>query len=381
MSASNVSLPLIHSYRPRSFRERGLAAPFTTPMLLGARLRQCDGGMEVIVPNPSGGRGVYILPWGDIASLGRPTLHDVVLGRLVGAALAEGGALSPRAVAAAVRQAALQGLAGRPVAEAAAQAAQQARALMLATRTTLLLQLTTQFESAHPVSCALSDDTPEGVERRGLAALGALATELGQPTQALVDAMELLAAQFDCVGFGVSATTAPLSRLAAALAQLHVDLTAWAQAEAGMAGENALSETRDALILSSAADLAARMSDKLLEQARAPLSDPRSALKSFARAPLRIQTACERPAWMLNGWDIVCRIWHAEADGQPRHRAVQDMLRCLPALPDEAESWLGLPAGSAEMVGRVSGTASCWRDPSPHPDRVARLERLRVVTV
>jgi hypothetical protein len=384
---AGYTLPSIQSYRPRSFRERGLAAPFTTPMLIGARLRQAGPALEAIVPNPSGGRGVYILPWGNIAALGRPTMHDVVLGRVLSGLLAgEGeGVLSPRLLAKAVEQTALQGLAGRPAAAAAAEAARAAQAGLAATRLALLTRVTTQIEGPNPVGCALSDETPEGFEQRGLAALATLAAELGRPTPALVTAIDQLAAQFAGIGVDTARAEAALPRLVLALGALQHDLTTWAQAESGQSGECPQAETRDALALAGAAELTARMAGKLLEQARAPLADPREALKNFLAAPSHIPppilAGCDRPVWLLDGWDMICRIWHAAPELLACHHAIRDMARSLPILPDEVESWLGLPPGSAEPLGRISASASSWRDPAPHQDRVARLERLRAVAV
>ena len=62
-----LDIPLIQAYLPATFLERGVAVPFTTPMLAGTRARPSErGGTELLVPNPSGGTGVYILPWGSL---------------------------------------------------------------------------------------------------------------------------------------------------------------------------------------------------------------------------------------------------------------------------------------------------------------------------
>src|ERR1700712_948232 len=74
---SESRLPLIRPYHPVTFLERGVAVPFTTPMLAGTRARPADkGGLELVIPNPSGGRGVYIMAWTSISALCTPTLHD-----------------------------------------------------------------------------------------------------------------------------------------------------------------------------------------------------------------------------------------------------------------------------------------------------------------
>ncbi|MBU6498939.1 MAG: hypothetical protein KGQ40_10460, partial [Rhodospirillales bacterium] len=63
--AGAVALPpAVESFLPSTFLERGVAVPFTTPQLAGARARPGTRvPLELVVPNPSGGRGHYILPW------------------------------------------------------------------------------------------------------------------------------------------------------------------------------------------------------------------------------------------------------------------------------------------------------------------------------
>ena len=79
-----LSLPPIQTYRPATFLERGVAVPFTTPLLTGARARlgaRCN--VELVVRNPSGGRGYYIVPCASVRALCRPTVHDSRLNRLI----------------------------------------------------------------------------------------------------------------------------------------------------------------------------------------------------------------------------------------------------------------------------------------------------------
>ena len=59
------------SFEPKSFRERGATVPFTTPLLLNARIRAAASGRgcEMVVPNPSGGLGALILPWASMLEI------------------------------------------------------------------------------------------------------------------------------------------------------------------------------------------------------------------------------------------------------------------------------------------------------------------------
>ena len=383
MSNTLFNMPLIQSYRPRSFRERGVAPPFTTRILIGARLRQMPGvaGLEVIVPNPSGGRGVYILPWDTVGVLGRPSMHDVMLGRTLAALLDRHGIpLSPLPLADAVAEVALQGLAGPLVAEAAQEAAKAARAALLEMRMRLLIGVTAQIENLPPGDTSLARDTEAHIEQRGLAALTVLAERWGVPRQRLGDAMDRLAALFGESGMGAGFAQARLPRLVASMAEMHRDLTGWAQSESGQSGACPATELREAIAVARSADLVCRMAQMMLDSARQALGDPVAGLHRFLTSEAELLGLCERAFWLLDGWEIICRLWHAAPALMPRHAALQDMARSLPALPDEAEARLGLPNGTAEQLDR-SHSLRPARVRTTAADQMALLEKLRLVQV
>ena len=139
------TLPLTEAYKPASFAERGVAVPFTTPRLAGARVRAAERtGTEFIVPNPSGGRGVYIMPWTGIASLCRPTLHDKVLSTRI--AVLRG--VTPATIRRVARAIAGEGLAGEDAMEAARLAADTDQNDRLVTNFLLLMALIEQARLA-----------------------------------------------------------------------------------------------------------------------------------------------------------------------------------------------------------------------------------------
>ena len=58
MSATAVRPP---GHLPRTFLEWGVAVPFTTPLLSSGRVRPGRRGRpEMLMANPSGGRGLYV---------------------------------------------------------------------------------------------------------------------------------------------------------------------------------------------------------------------------------------------------------------------------------------------------------------------------------
>ena len=377
-------MPLIQSYRPRSFRERGVAPPFTTRLLLGARLRQsheASGILEVVVPNPSGGRGVYILPWASIGVLGRPTMHDVILGRTLCECIADtGGKLSPHLLADAVSQTALQGLAGPLAAQAAADAVQAGLASMQETRLRLLVGVTRRIEGDRPGLVPIAEDTRENIEQRGRNAVSQIAGEIGQSPQRLMDAIEAMAAQFADIGLGEMRASARLPRLVQAMREMQHDLVAWVQAEAGGSGANPADETREANAVARSAELVARIAEFLLTQARDAMTEPVAALRRFAEPKSEANADIERVFWLLDGWEGIGRLWRSSPSIMPRNLALADMARSLPPLPDEAESWLGLPAGAAEQFDR-NVNLSRPRDRRLAVDQVAAAEKLRAMMV
>lgn len=405
------ALPLVQSYRPRSFRERGIAAPFTTPMLQGARLRRLpsalsivgeiallcpsgpagnvssppgrlqDSALEVIVPNPSGGRGVYILPWTDIGALCRPTMHDTMLGRSLSTPI-EGieRDITPARLRDAARAIALQGLAGREAASAAATSTRDRAESLLATRFTLLMMVTEQSEARADAGLALVHQPPSEIERRGGLALIRLANDLGQPPQRMSDLLEKMALHFVDVGCGAGMADASLPSLVAHLGVLRHELSLWAQNDQASPLHDHDNAARGAVAVAGAAELAARMGRLALGSARARLGDMQGLLRAILADPSEIARCCEQASWLLDGWEQIWLTWRASPGVLSRHEALRAISRQIPPLPDEAEAWLGLPTGTAEGLFRRPKLDHTWHlSTRSTVDLVARNERLRAM--
>ena len=139
------SAPLVQSHKPESFLERGVAVQFTTPQLAGARIRHADRtGTEFVVPNPSGGRGVYILTWGGVRQLCQPTVHDTLLHQRISRL----PTMDPGGVRAVAQKLAAEGLAGREATVAAAASAEADRNSLILVNFLLLIILMEQVEPA-----------------------------------------------------------------------------------------------------------------------------------------------------------------------------------------------------------------------------------------
>ena len=405
-----ANLPLIQSYRPRTFRERGVSVHFTTPILAGARLRRGGAGaiclserplighgragqnaaeqlragaLEVLVPNPAGGRGVYLLPWAEVSALCRPTMHDVILGQTIDASDSDPARpLSPLTLRAAARQVAALGLAGRPAAHSASLAMQKQANRLTGTRFTLLMEAILQTETGTMIGPQLEQEIPSEIERRGAIAMMRFATELGQPVKRIAETMDFLAELYAEIGIGFGTGEAANARLMAAMATLRGDLLKQGPSSQNESPKPVLEDnaytSRHAMDIASNAELTARMASVPLVEARGRLSSLVPLMQDAIAAPADVMERFMRPGWLLDGWERICLLWQSAPSGPGRSEALHEIARELPILPDEAEVWLGLPPGTALQLLRRHAlpSVSSRNERAPH-DLVARNEHLR----
>jgi hypothetical protein len=334
-----INLPIAESYQPASFAERGVDAPFTAPLLAGARMRPMNRpGIEFVVPNPSGGRGVYTLPWSSARLLCSPTVHDLRLYE----ELQRLPALTPGSVRLAARVVALQGLAGQEAQEAANLAAAQDAAARLRAVSLLWLAL-------H--SAALPGFTPEVVARE-LDALGTLFAPLGLPPDA---------------------DAARLPRLLAALVVLRAETDVWARVNAGepIASLAAMVSASAALVVTAAA--------LLVQDARDLATDVPGLLRQWTRAPAQVAARIARTEWLLDGWDRIDLLWQEARWPAGQRAALLEMAQLVPDLRLELADWTGQHLANPQpgQDCRVISLSEGWRTGSASFGLIARNERLR----
>ena len=331
-SGMDVSHASAADPQPATFAERGVAVPFTTPGLMGARVRTGKGGLELVFANPSGARGTYVVPWAGVPDISQPTLHDLRLLSVLGGL--DRGSITPAKVRAAAHQVALDGAAGRQ-ARSAAHAAEVAGAARL---------------NATVCHLAAALATPGGGRADG-------------------QGLDRLARAVGDLGFGAGWESALVPRQAAALQGFRDSLLAWAEVHAG-----------DAVL----ARLVAALAGEALAAAFAALASARhqdatTLLAAWRRGPDQVALMAARPGWVLDGWQLPGLIWADAAPGTTA--ALTEVAHLAPALPQECQSWTGLPCDPALpgqlrrlLAARIDGAAS-----PPAPDLVARNERLRAL--
>ena len=356
------------SYQPITFLERGASVPFTTPMLAGTRVRPADRfGLELIVPNPSGGRGDYILPWTGLRSLCRPTVHDMKLTERISALRS----VTPATIRTAARQLAAEGLAGR-AASAAAEAAQASEAEMqIFTNFHLLLCLVQQAEPPGSAAIAPEQDNPANIEKRAKRTIAAIAPRLRQDAEAIARRLEELAVLFSPIGLGQRATQSRIPHAIASLKLLRREV--WGLPATG--DEQVAGQVE---MVVSTADATLRLANATVRETRASANQLVKLLVNWRVDAMSVGRMLARPDWLLDGWERICRLWAAASTDAERREALDEIIPLLPIIPKEAGEWVGFHV-EFERVPRTQRLVvrhEDWRTGLCVQDTIARNEAL-----
>ena len=369
---SEINLPLTQSYHPTSFVERGVAVPVTTPALLGARMRPAQRtGTEFIIPNPSGGRGVYILDWGGVRQFCRPTVHDTLLHQRVGRL----PMMTPPSVRQVARDIAAEGLAGRDARRAAEMAAQADTKRVLLANFLLLMTLVEQVEPTGMVIDEAMSRTPE-LELRAKHAIRRIAPRVRADPATIAADLETLAGLFARGGLDPWGRSPRLIRLLARMKEFRDRLIR----DAGPTLDGSGGGLAGSLIGSIATFI--RSAESLIAKAHGRLSDVVGLLGDWHTNPGSIQIAISRPDWLLDGWEPICLLAEVASDSKDSQAIVREVAQLVPTLPKEAMDWVGdaLSQDALEPSQRSTEQRAFARQSGVSFGLVARNEKLRAMS-
>ena len=358
------SVKPVESFLPTTFLERGVAVPFTTPQLCGARARPGERKpLELVVANPSGGRGVYIIAWANILDFCKLSMNDR---RLIDA-IAKLHGVTPDAIRHVSRDVAAEGLAGRGVVAAAQQAQKSDDLARLQANFDLLIELVRQTEPKSEDLAPPEQARPAELEYRGRRAVARVAFSLGCTPDGAATALEQLATAFQ--GTGV--------RHSARIPREIEKLTRVRQAIIQFAEANPTVGTNEASLLSNAADLTIMLANATLADALALTSDIKALLRKWTCSPEAITQLLSRPDWLLDGWNRICALWLSAPELE---QTLIEMAALVPVVPREADQWLSYRAGRLvnlpQYRGKVVRQLEDWRTGVTVADLVARNEVL-----
>ena len=361
---TGAALPLTEFHHPATFASRGLAVPFTTPMLAGARVRASQrNGIELVMPNPSGSDGIYVLPWLGARALCRPTVHDTLLFRR----LSHVPAINPEQVRETALEVALAGHAGRDVATAAEAAITYGRSQQLLAHVLLLTGLVTQLDPD-----GLPPDQAPDVERRASAILHRIAPVLSRTSTQLAVYLAAIAALFAPVGIAPGDRDARIPRLLTRLEDTLTDLLQWLAADP----DNDIGGLGRAIAV--AMRRACDSGRAVLTATRLAVTDPLATLKRWIADAPAIQAIAMRCAWLLDGWERVALLWLSANPLVSRRVALLEMAPLIPVLPREVMAWtdITIHPDMTRQACRVVSREDGWRTGGSAFALIERNEKL-----
>jgi hypothetical protein len=358
---------------PRTFLEWGVAVPFTTPLLSSGRVRPGRRGRpEMIMPNPSGGRGLYVFDLAAAPEVATLTVHDrLLLERLLALP-----AVTPSEIRKAAREIALEGAAGRKAARVAAAAADADEALGLLTRFHLVTCLLQQVGlQSIDWGAFTGNDRELRAAIRG--SLAEVAPKLGTPVDGLFEQIEVIADMATPVGPVMKSSASRNDAMLARLQTLTASLRQWSAGESGAAAV-------DARAVLDVAQRTVRDAGDAQLRARELLDDAMGLLRAWRQPDgERLRTILTRPEWLLDGWAQVCGFWESVVRDEraAQREMLQQMRASLPMLEPGDRSSIGTSVALADLRfdrGRRVKLHEDWRTGLTIIDDRARAEMLRV---
>lgn len=360
--------PVLQAFHPVTFLERGAAVPFTSPLLAGARARPAErGGTELVIPNPSGGKGAYVLPWTSMQGLCRPTVHDMQLNERIAALRS----VTPSGIRQAAQAVAIDGLAGREASAAAREVDVLDTAARVGANFSLLLRLVQQVEPAGVSAVPPEQERLPELELRARRAMAQAAPRFGQDPDGIASHLEEIAALLSPVGLGAQASDARLPRLLAMLAAVRREVVQWASDHGDITGE--------AQMIASTSQMTLACAGNALESARAGPDQMVDLLAAWRTNAPALAGRMARPDWLMDGWEQICLLWNCAKRPAERSNALREMAVLLPIIPREAGDWVGFNVDLETPLrrGRLVSLNEDWRTGESVYDAIARNEHFR----
>ena len=364
-----MTAPTASFCRPATFQERGVAVPFTAPALAQARARLVrPGAVELIIANPSGSRGWYVLPAEKVVESMRLTMHD----RLLLEAVRCLPVLSPATVRGAARKVAAAGAAGREAAYAVAEA--ELREAREQAQAGFVLMASLLRRTVRPELDWRTLDPDDGASRAALeAGLAEVVPTLGLPCHRLVACFDEIAGHVVPVGMADGPFESRASRTVEALEHFAAEVRAWAVLEPD--------DRRPGveLIAACAATTLVR-ARTCLQRLWTALDVTPPLLRQWLADPRVVVARLALPDWLLDGWPYICACWdQATSEDRSAQRVTLARIEALvPSVPTEVGGDAASPEerlhGKRWLRARDDG-----RSPAAMARAVGRNESLRAV--
>ena len=306
-----IGQPSTGSLEAPTFLARGVAVPFTAPMLTTTRIRPSDrGAIEIVLPNPSGGAGVFITDWPQAAKMSSATMHDAMLFRRI----TQRGTPDPRTVRDAALAIAADGLAG----PAAAMTAQDRIGSDQADRIRVRDVLAKRVSGGQP-----SPSAPEEIVAK------ALNIGTAHAAIALRECCDAIAP----IGLSADDRQSRVPRIIEMLNSAGEALHDWSGSDEAHDGDGI------GAAMATVLRGTAQMGRAFVAGLRRWFADPVTLLRRGLTDPASLRERADRALWLLDGWERLGLIWQAADTVAHRRLAILEIAHGLPSIPNEAFTW------------------------------------------
>lgn len=362
---------IAEEFVPSTFAERGIAVPFTTPLLSQARLRlDRNEKFEFLLPNFTGGRGVYVMPWKSLPSVMTITLHDRLLFEEI-----EGGTdHTPETIRAAVLKVQASGVAG-PDAAAAAERAMAEDAQYL-----VLTQFVLVTELLKLVGIGAQDLLKPGMTAEQSVKLAR--QSLGKVAQLVRIAPDDLSNRVERLGTAIAPFGLPQTPQPGRLRGLLARLEGFENAVAHWAD----TDVSDVAVLARYVAEVARHTLTLARERRNKLdalcAHPKQVIHDEPRFMAAIREHVGRLSWLMDGWDFIVTLWDRARQKplETQQTTMSEISRLVPMIPREETAWMAEgfdPEALEKIQRRWVRLNEDWRTGAFDMDAVMRIEQIK----
>ncbi|CAK0753223.1 conserved hypothetical protein [uncultured Gammaproteobacteria bacterium] len=321
-----MTTPPKSSSNAATYAERGMAVPFTTPKLSQARARlDYNGRFEFMVPNLSGGKGNYIMPWKTVLDTMSPTLHD----RTLYDEMNRERAHDPYKMRMVGLRVATTGLAGPAAAKHARELLTEEQEYQLLTNFLLVIHLLGQVNLS-------TDDllktglASESSQHRLKQSVIHVASKLKVPHSELYARIETLSSAICSIGLPTAPKGGRLRALTVDVDGFRNRVLEWLRdmpAEVVELGE----------YQASVAAYTHQLALSVVKEADQSVNELGSMISKWEETFPKLSATIGRLAWILDGWDfMVAMTKEAERRPSPERQAVLcDCFTRLPLPPEE----------------------------------------------
>ncbi len=358
-------------FAPATYEERGVSVPFTTPQLSRARLRRDqDGRFEFLLPNFSGGKGVYVLNWKALPSVMTLTLHDRLLFKEIGNLDVH----SPERIRSCVLKVQATGICGPDAARRAVALQEDDSQYLVLTQFVLMTEML-KLVNIGPADLLRPGMTADDSKRMARQALAQVAAMVDVPPDEMTS-------RIDRIGDVVAAIGLPQSPKSGRLRGLADRLQSFAQG----AQRFAESDPSDAAMLGTyvftVANHTLTLAQQRIGKLDTALRDARQLAHDASNLDKSIQELVARISWLLDGWEFLIGLWESvkQEPSAIKRTTITDMSGQLPLIPREEVS-LSAEDVDLDAVRRlqkrwVKGNQD-WRTGFLDMDAVMRVEAVK----